>query len=199
MLSPERPLGWGKLVVSRETRRASFWDRLHLSWIPPVLFCCFTGCGYAPVRAAEGAHLSVHAGPVGTPELSAIQAAVAGARSELGTLGRLGSARYPALVVEVFHVEERSTGILAPATGQEQPGARGSAVTLEGRAWILDSEHASPRADTGGVRLEQAFAAGLSAEFDAARHQQALNRAARRLGRVLVRRALGLPDGAATP
>jgi hypothetical protein len=124
-----------------------------------------------------------------------VQAALAGARDELGSLGRLGSARYPVLVVEVFHVEERSTGILGPTAGQDQPGARGSAVTLEGRAWILDGERSLPRGDTGGVRLEQAFAAGPSPELDTRRHQQALNRAARRLGRVLARRALGLPDG----
>ncbi len=162
-----------------------------------MLFCCFTSCGYAPVRSADEPDLSVRPGPIGTPELSAVQAALAGARSELGALGRLGSARYPVLVVEVFHVEERSTGILAPAAGQDQPGARGSSVTLEGRAWILDSEQAAPRGDTGGVKLEQGFTAGSSAELDASRHQQALNRAARRLGRVLARRALGLPDGGA--
>ena len=126
-----------------------------------------------------------------------MQAALAGARSELGALGRLGSASYPVLVVEVFHVEERSTGVLAPAAGQSQPRARGSSVTLEGRAWIVDGEGSRPRNDTGSVRLEQAFAAGDSAETDAGRHQRALSRAARRLGRLLARRALGLPEGAA--
>ena len=156
------------------------------------------GCGYTPVRDASAPDLAVRAGPVGTPELSAIQAALSGARSELGALGRLGSAGYPALVVEVFHVEERSAGILAPATGQSQPSARGSTVTLDGRAWIVDHANAAPRADTGGVRLEQCFASGASPELDASRHQQALNRVARQLGRVLARRVLGLPDGGVT-
>lgn len=161
------------------------------------MLICLVSCGYAPVRDVDGPLLSVQAGPHGTPELGAVQAALAGARSELGALGRLGSARYPALVVEVFHVEERSTGVLEPSAGQTQPLARGSTVALEGRAWIVESEHAPPRADTGGVRLEQPFQAASSAALDNARHAQALQRVGRRLGRVLARRALGFPEGSA--
>jgi hypothetical protein len=162
-----------------------------------VLICAGSACGYAPLRTADGPELSVHPGPQGTPSAGAIQAALAGARAELGALGRLGSGRYPTLVVEVFHVQERSSGVLSPQVGEAQPLARGSTVALEGRAWIVDSASSAPRADTGGVRLEQAFAAGASAGLDAQRHDDALRRAARRLGRLLARRALGLPDGGA--
>jgi hypothetical protein len=126
-----------------------------------------------------------------------VQAALAGARGELAALGKLGDGSYPVLIVEVFHVEERSTGILSPAAGSQQPQARGSTAALEGRAWILDNAGAAPRADTGAVRLEQGFASGPSAELDSSRHEQALERTARRLGRVLARRALGLPEGGA--
>ncbi len=195
MSRPERASGWGKPVVSRETRGPSFRHSLRLSCLALLLTVAASACGYVAVRSGEGAALSVRTGPTGQPDLAAVQAALAGARSELTTLGSLAPHGYPALVVEVFHVQEASSGVMAPS-GSEQPLARGSTLALQGRAWIVDSAAASPRSDTGLVTVQVAVASAASAEVDSGRYDAALRRAARQLGRTLARRALGLPGAA---
>lgn len=197
MSRPERASGWGKPVVSRETQGPSFRHSLHLSCLLVPLMIVAVGCGYAPARHGGDVGLSVRLGPTGQPELAAVQAVVAGARSELATLGQLSNEPYPALVLELFHVQESSAGVRAPGAPDGQPLAGGSLLSLAGRGFIADSESSPPRADTGVVRVDVAFAAGPSPELDQQRYRGALNRAARQLGRTLARKALGLPAAGA--
>jgi hypothetical protein len=155
-------------------------------------------CGYEPVRGAQGERLAVRAGPHALPELDAVQAALAGARSELGHLSALrDDAGYPALVVEVFHVQERSSAIRSTPSSDGTPLAGASELTLSGRAWIVDVAGGRARADTGPVAVTTPFAAGADERSDRERRDAALRRAARRLGRTLARRALGLPKASA--
>ena len=194
--SPERPSGCRKLVVSRETIGPSFRHRLQIACAALGVLVLGIGCGYEPVRNPEGERLSVRAAPHALPELDTVQAALAGARSELGHLSALrGDGGYPTLMVEVFHVQERSSGIRAEPASQGTPLAQGSEVTLSGRAWILDRAGGKARADTGPIAISPAFASGVDESSDRQRRDGALRRAARQLGRTLARRALGIPQG----
>lgn len=155
-------------------------------------------CGYEPVRSAQGERVAVRAGPHALPELDAVQAALAGARSELGHLSALrDDAGYPALVVEVFHVQERSTAIRSTPSSDGTPLAQASELTLSGRAWIVDAAGGKARADTGPVAVSTPFASGADESSDRQRRDGALRRAARQLGRTLARRALGVPEAGA--
>jgi hypothetical protein len=153
------------------------------------------GCGYEPIRSGQGERLAVRAATHALPELDAVQAALAGARSELGHLSALrDDAGYPALMVEVFHIQERSSGVRSVPSSDGTPLARGSELTLSGRAWILDRAGGKARGDTGPVAITTAFASGVDESTDRQRRDGALRRAARQLGRALARRALGVPE-----
>jgi hypothetical protein len=193
--SPERPSGCRKPVVSRETTWPSFRHRLQISCTALGVLLLATACGYQPVRSGQGERLAVRAATHALPELDAVQAALAGARSELGHLSALREdAGYPALMVEVFHVQERSSGIRKAPAIDDTPLAQSSELTLSGRAWILDRAGGKARADTGPVAITTSFASGPDESTDRQRRDGALRRAARQLGRTLARRALGVPE-----
>jgi hypothetical protein len=98
-------------------------------------------------------------------------------------------------MVEVFHVQERSSGIRSAPSSDDTPLAQGSELTLSGRAWILDRAGGPARGDTGPVAVTTAFASGIDESSDRQRRDGALRQAARQLGRALARRALGVPRG----
>ncbi|MDI1435225.1 hypothetical protein [Polyangium sorediatum] len=155
------------------------------------------GCGYRLVgAAAEHAEpLAVLPAPGVVASAAAEEGVVAGARAELAAGGLLAScdprtdARCPALVVELVRVEE---GGAAPgvATRDGPPLARSVTFTLRGRAFVRRTKDAPPDRLGPDVTVRE-FAAREDdpTSFHATR-EEALRRAALRLGAQLVRRAL---------
>jgi hypothetical protein len=120
----------------------------------------------------------------------------AGAREELAFAGRLDRGDgFPRIEIEVLRSDVASAGVAA-AGGL--PTARASEIGLVARAWLATSAGAAPRADTGDLRAEESSAidapAGVLDPRGAAFHDtDALRAAARRLGRRLAQKILGLP------
>jgi len=141
-------------------------------------------CGYRPVaepRAGEG---------------SEKLAVVAGVRDELAKLGALASGgSYPRCEVEVLRADEASEGITAAddGTGGLVPRSRATRVGVVARAWIVRSRGAAAERDTGDLRAMETVAVADDARGAAFRHSDALKAAARRAGRRLGSRILGLP------
>lgn len=166
-----------------------------------ALSATLTSCGYRPVYGGTPpARLSVVAARPKVPQAPVIQEVLAGVRSELSRAGALKSGDgYPQLVVEVLRVDARSAGIrrapLEPAvvTNGELPLARGEAVSVVGRAWVLEAPHQAPQSDTGDVRRSEVIAAQQTAARDGFARDQALGAAARELGTALARSVLGEP------
>jgi hypothetical protein len=153
---------------------------------------CLSGCGYGPVYGGSGgARYEVVTGRVGTASFEAVQDAAAGVRSELGPAGALGSG-FPQVVVEVLRVDERSIGVRSMTNAQ--PLARGSELTVVGRAYVLERVDAKPSRDTGDLSRSAQFAAGTTPSADAASRNRAVRDAARSLGKALGRALLGLPE-----
>jgi hypothetical protein len=158
-----------------------------------------TSCGYRAVYggADPEQRLAVVASPSRVPNAGALQAVLAGARSELGRAGVLrGGDGYPRLVVDVLRVDEVGTGIAA--TG-DLPLARGAAVAVVGRAWVEPGPDAPSERDTGDTRRSERVTAGSSAAADRLLHDEALDAAGRRLGRALAQRVMGEPTPADEP
>ncbi|UQA56422.1 hypothetical protein [Polyangium aurulentum] len=151
------------------------------------------GCGY---RLAHGAAdpigpLAVQGAAVIVPAAAAVAAVEAGARAELSRSGQLAGcdpARCPALVVEVLRVDEE--GAAVGVGGQGAPLGRGVTFSVTGRAYVRRAPSAAPERDTGDVTVREGVARQdepLGMEFS---REEALQRAAHRLGETLVRRAL---------
>jgi hypothetical protein len=152
-----------------------------------------SSCGYRAVYGGDDPEerLAVVAAPSRVPDARAVQAVLAGARSELGRAGVLrGGEGYPRLVVEVVRVDEVGTGIAAP---DDPPQARGEAVAVVGRGWVEPSPEGDPERDTGDTRRSERITVGQSAVADQMLHDEALAAAGRRLGRALAQRVLGEP------
>jgi hypothetical protein len=148
-------------------------------------------CGYQPVYGAEGQQrYEVVAGAYATASVEAVQAAVAGVRSELGAAQRLGSG-FPRVVVEILRVDERSIGAQRASGGE--PLARGSEIVVVGRARVMTSESAPASIDTGDISRAAQFAAGPTPSADNLARARAVRDAARAVGQVLGRSLLGLP------
>lgn len=145
------------------------------------------GCGYRPVAPPEEG-LSVVAAPPRVASLAAVEAALEGSRDELAAAGALSSAAYPRMVVELVRLDERGEGIRVAAAG---PLARGSRVTLTGRAWVEEAPSGPRRWDTGDLSRFELHAAGADAAADRALQDAATRGAARALGRALARRVIG--------
>lgn len=156
-----------------------------------ALLC--TSCGYRSLNAnhdTPDSRLAVTPAPLRSPQGFALEAAVAGARLELGRAGALKSSGYPRLVVELVRVDESSAGIAAVA---DAPLARGSAVSVVVRGWVESSFEATPERDTGDVRrVERVATTAVGA--DSQRNAQAVREAARAAGEALARRVLGEPE-----
>jgi len=167
---------------------------------PPALVCAgllagLAGCGYQPIYGGTPEHrYEVTAGRSATASFEAVQAAVAGVRSELGAAEALGNG-FPRVVVEVLRVDERSVGVRegeGPA-----PLARGAEIVVVGRAQVLDAADAPPSIDTGDMSRAAQYAAGATPTADAAARSRAVRDASRALGHALGRALLGMPEPAA--
>ncbi len=156
------------------------------------------GCGYQPVlgRAGTALHVTLVRSAVADPV--AADEVVAGIREELARAGLLAQGQgYPRVEVEVLRAAEASEGVSASPGG---PVARATDVGVEGRAWVVSAAGEAPTSATGDLRAEDTLAVdeGLAAPDPRAstfHHADALRAAARRLGRALGARLLGLPSG----
>lgn len=174
-----------------ETPRPSGRNWLAAGAWAGALFWCLSGCGYGPVYGASGGpRYDVVTGRVATSSFEAVQEAAAGVRSELGPAGALGSG-FPRVVVEVLRVDERSIGVRSMGN---TPLARGSELTVVGRAYVLERADAAPSRDTGDLSRSTQFAAGTTPSADAASRSRAVRDAARSVGKALGRALLGLPE-----
>ncbi len=152
------------------------------------------GCGYRIVGAAADplGPLAVVAAPGVVAFALAEDAVLAGARAELAADGRLASCeprapRCPALVVELVRVEE---GGAAPgaATPESAPLGRAVTFTLRGRAFVRRRSDAPPERIGPDVTVRELVAREDDPTTFHATRQEALRRAALRLGALLVRR-----------
>ena len=154
------------------------------------------------------------------PDAIASAEVATGVREELARAGMLETGDgWPRVEVEVLRADEASEGI---AAGANAPVARGLDVALVARAWVVSSPGAEPESDTGDMRAEETIAVDTTSATGGAaaagggvlpgtpdprasafHHTDALRAAARRLGRELTRRVLGLPaatdDAPASP
>jgi hypothetical protein len=155
------------------------------------------GCGYHALYAA-GPQGKLHVKLVRSLVADAVTAdeVASGVREELARVGALEAGEgYPRVEIEVLRADEASEGIAAGVSG---PVARGTDVGVVARAWVSAAEGAPPQEDTGDVRAEESItvdqgAAGLDPRASTFHHADAERAAARRLGRKLAARVLGLP------
>jgi hypothetical protein len=177
---------------------------------PAIAFVLFasSGCGYRPLYAAspaEGGLGRMHVVLVRTlvPDAVASDEVAAGIRDALAraSLLRTGDG-FPRIEVEVLRQDEESHGITAVGG---QPVSRASGLGLVARAWIVRSAGAPQEDDTGDMRAEEVVAvdetaAGVRDPRASAFHtDDAVRAAARRLGRKLGERLMGLPAASEDP
>lgn len=160
------------------------------------------GCGFqsALTRDPGVGRLAVEAAPLVAPHPEALEAALAGARAELGRSDLLGGQGYPRLVVELVRIDEEAAGIAATPHGADTlPLARGSAVGAVVRAWLERSPGAAPDWHSGDVRRVETVAQGAEPLAAGAAFRAATRAAARRAGEAAARRALGRAEPLAEP
>lgn len=168
------------------------WSRAGRALLALSLGASVLGCGYGPVYAPGGPRYEVLAGDYRTSSFEAVQATVAGVRSELGAAEALGKG-FPRVVVEVLRVDERSIGVSSTSNG---PLARGAEIVVVGRAQVVEADGKPPRWDTGDMSRAAQYAAGASPTADAEARGRAVRDAGRALGKALGRAVLGLPEPA---
>jgi hypothetical protein len=181
----------------RRERAARIRSILLLS-VSPCLFLLPSGCGYRTVYATDAARLHVRLARTLVADAVASDEVASGAREELARAGMLEAGEgWPCVEVEVLRADETSEGVAAGAGG---PVARATGVALVARAWIETEKDAAPQSDTGDVRAEETIAVDEDLATRAPdprasvfHHADALRAAARRLGRQLARRLMGLP------
>ena len=155
-------------------------------------------CGYQPVYATRPARLHVALVRSLVADAVAADEVASGVREELARAGALEPGEeYPRVEVEVLRADASSEGAAAGATG---PVARGTGVAVVARAWIVPTADSGARvADTGDVRSEASITVDrtpanvLDARADVFHQADAMRAAARRLGRKLGARVLGMP------
>ena len=173
-----------------------------MRWAAPLVLL-LAGCGYQPMFGGTPPSATLSVAParsVAWPR--ALEAALAGARSELSRLGALGDdGDYPMLMLELTRVDELASAISARAWRGDgrAPAARGSVVAVTGRAWVLETRDAAPTSDTGDVRRVARHSAGPDTLRESFAHDDALDAAARELGASLARAALGVPEPGVEP
>jgi hypothetical protein len=156
------------------------------------------GCGYRPAaERAAGERLAVVAAPFKTPYAMAAQEVLNGAREELARAEALGSGGFPRLVVEVVRVDELPVGIQAP--GGQSPLGRGSDVGVTARAWVEAREGSPVSRDTGDMRRVETVAQGTDSVTSSVAASDAVRASARRVGRALALRTLGIPEPSIEP
>lgn len=153
----------------------------------------FLGCGYRPAYGGgRTEQLGVAPGAVLIPDATAVQAALAGARSELARAGALGdAAAFPQLQLDVLRVDELSSGISA---GAGAPVARGMGLAVVVRARLVRSPEAVPELDTGDIRRTAFVDGDPDLRADSALHDATLRSAAERAGRAAAHAILGAPE-----
>jgi hypothetical protein len=155
-----------------------------------------SGCGYQAVYggAREPLHVKVVHSMVADPV--AADEVASGVREELARAGALAPGEaYPRVEIEVLRAEEASEGVRASPAG---PQARATDVAVVARAWVVGAPGAEPRSETGDMRAEETLAVdegdfAPDARASTFHHADALRAAARRLGRALGARVLGMP------
>ncbi|MCA9589157.1 MAG: hypothetical protein KC657_27795 [Myxococcales bacterium] len=159
-------------------------------------FVVLAGCGYRPVvGASSGAACHVVLARSFVADAVATEEVLAGMREELARRGALEAGQgHPRCVVEVLRIDEASEG-LAAVDGPEgaAPAARAVRVSVVGRAWREQDASGAPSSDTGDVRAASISAPAPDARGAVFNHGDASRAAARRLGRALASRLLGLP------
>jgi hypothetical protein len=158
-------------------------------------------CGYHAVYGGGGEErLHVKVVRAQVPDAAACDEVASGVRDELARGGALEAGEgYPRVEIEVLGASAVSEGVAAVAG---EPVARGTGVGVVARAWIARGPGAPPESDTGDLRAEDTIAvdrtaapgAGAADPRAASFHDvDALRAAARRLGRSLARKLMGLP------
>ena len=159
-----------------------------------------SGCGYRPASSAHDAlgPFDVAAAPVTVPDAAAVMAAVGGARAELARSGVLGgchaapSGRCAEVRVAVTRVEESPVGIVAGASDDAAPLARGVRVTVTGSAAV--TVDGKPQRATGEVSASEVVSVGGGPAAATLARDDAARAAAARLGVRLARLLLGHPE-----
>jgi hypothetical protein len=164
----------------------------------PILFL-LGACGYRPLyghhdRVAAPLHVVLHASSV--PNAAVSDDVVVGIREELARGGDLAAGDgYPRCEVEVLRADESSDAVAAgpEASGVRAPVARATRVAIVARAWVVRERGASPERDTGDVRVDEAMTVTNDATAASFQYTDGLRVAARRAGKRVGARLLGLP------
>lgn len=168
-----------------------------------MLALAVTGCGY---HAAYGGdppayRVTVSGAALHAPFPEALQAALSGARAELGKAGVLDSGSgYPRLVVELVRVDEIPSGIVRTPTARGTlPLARSTAIGVVLHGYVLERDGAPPTRDTGDVRRVETIAEAPDVAHAGALADDALAVAGRAAGEAVARRALGIAEPGVSP
>ena len=180
--------------------------RRGLSTLTAFVFAaCLPGCGYRAVYAGAppSAKLAVVPATNRTADIEAVAGVLAGVRAELSRTGALSSGQgYPRVLVEVLRVDEIPVGIAAPdpPPGEDRrPVARGLAMAVTARAWVVESAGGEPAVDTGDIRRIGNAATQAGPLENAQQRALAVRAAGRQTGEALARRILGDPEPSVEP
>jgi hypothetical protein len=169
-----------------------------------LIFCLSLSCGYRTEYGAGGPE-RLHVKLVRTlvPDVIASDEVASGVREELARAGGVAAGEgYPRVEIEVLRADEASEGITAGVArvgrNGRAPVARATDISLVARAWIVRTPGARAESDTGDVRAEEVAAvdelvASPDPRASGFHYADALRAAARRLGRKLARRVVGVP------
>jgi hypothetical protein len=158
-------------------------------------------CGYRPVDGGAGGGGRLHVKLVRSLVADAVASdeVALGVREELAKYQALeGGDGYPRVEVEVLKDDESAEGLAAGASGAIAPVARGTTISLVARGWVVAEAGASPERDTGDLHAEELIAVderagALDPRASVFHEADALRSAARRLGRLIARRVMGMP------
>lgn len=143
--------------------------------------------------ARDALHVVLHTSNV--PDAVATDDVLAGMREELARADSLAPGTgYPRCEVEVLRMDEASEGIAAVPdfSGAPLPQSRATRVGLVARAWLVRSAGGTRERDTGDVRVFDTVNVATDARTSMLRSTDALRAAARKLGKRLARRILGM-------
>ena len=155
-------------------------------------------CGYRPLYGGATAddRYAVVLASSKIPDAMAADEVLAGVRDEFARRGALASGNgFPRCEVEIVRDDESSDAIAAVpnADGRLLPMSRATRVSVVARAWITSTPDALPERDTGDMRAFETVAMSADAHAAVFQHDDARRAAARRVGRILGARILGLP------
>lgn len=157
------------------------------------LLLALAGCGYRFAHAPSDplGPFVVGGGRVLVPDAAALGAAEDGARAELSRASALSAGGEGSRVeIEILRVDEEGEGLSARGGS---PFARGVRLTVVGRGRIRGLDGAVAR-ETGDVRVTEVAARGETAAQGVWVSDEATRAASRRLGEVVVRKLLGVPE-----